>query len=47
LFKKNININVAGRTDAKVHAFRQVFSFKSNKTIPINNLSKALNKCLP
>ncbi|MFN3534115.1 MAG: tRNA pseudouridine(38-40) synthase TruA [Desulfatiglandales bacterium] len=37
----------AGRTDAGVHALRQVANFKTLSTIPTQNLKRALNSLLP
>lgn len=37
----------SGRTDAGVHALGQVASFATSSSIPLDNLRKALNSCLP
>ena len=37
----------SGRTDAGVHALAQVASFATTSSIPLDNLRKALNSCLP
>ena len=47
IFKEKITIYGSGRTDKKVHAMGQVFHFTSEKTIPLNNLKKAVNGMLP
>lgn len=40
-------IDASGRTDAGVHALAQVASFRTQSTIPPQNLVKALNRLLP
>lgn len=47
IFKKNIKIRGAGRTDAGVHALGQVASFKADLKMPLSNLKKVLNSLLP
>ena len=37
----------SGRTDAGVHALNQVANFKTDRSIPCENLMKALNDALP
>lgn len=44
--KEEIKIHGAGRTDAGVHAYGQVISFKTTRTIPAENLKKVMNKKL-
>lgn len=44
IFKQNIEIKGAGRTDTGVHAKGQVVHFDSNQLIPTQNLQKVLNK---
>ncbi|OMH40526.1 tRNA pseudouridine(38-40) synthase TruA [Desulfurobacterium indicum] len=43
----NVNLKGASRTDAGVHAFGQVATFKTNKKIPLYKLQRALNGLLP
>jgi len=47
LINEKVTINGSGRTDAKVHAYGQVASFKTNSTIPPEIFYKALNRMLP
>ncbi len=48
IFKENVNIVVASRTDAGVHALGQVVNFKINDyKIPSHKISYALNQILP
>lgn len=48
LLDHKISIHGAGRTDKKVSARGQTFSFSSNKEIPsLENFRKALNRLLP
>lgn len=48
ILKENVNIVVASRTDAGVHAIGQVVNFKiNNNTIPYDKISYALNRVLP
>lgn len=47
VLKQSIIIHGSGRTDAKVHAMGQCFSFEANLTMPIDNLKMVLNRCLP
>jgi tRNA pseudouridine38-40 synthase len=41
------SIRVAGRTDAGVHAFAQVFNFRSNTGLSTKRLASGLNALLP
>ncbi|GAB5045764.1 tRNA pseudouridine(38-40) synthase TruA [Thermodesulfovibrio sp. TK110] len=47
IFKAEIKIRGAGRTDAGVHALGQVASFKWEIKMPLSSLKKALNSLLP
>ncbi|GAB6182306.1 tRNA pseudouridine(38-40) synthase TruA [Thermodesulfovibrio hydrogeniphilus] len=47
IFKKEIKIRGAGRTDAGVHALSQVASFKEALKLPLYILKKAVNSLLP
>ncbi len=47
IFKKEIKIRGAGRTDAGVHALCQVASFKEDLKLPLYILKKAINSMLP
>lgn len=47
ILKQEIIIHGSGRTDAKVHALGQCFSFEALLTMPIINLKMVLNRCLP
>lgn len=46
IFKEEIKIKGAGRTDALVHAYGQVAHFDHSQRIPLNKLQKAMNKIL-
>lgn len=46
-FKQDIALNSSGRTDAKVHAFRQYAHFDCDTNIDISRLPYALNSFLP
>lgn len=46
VFKEEIKIASAGRTDAMVHAVGQVIHFDSDKIVPPKNLKEVLNKHL-
>ncbi len=46
IFKTNIEIKSAGRTDTNVHAINQVAHFDSSQEVPIKGLQKALNKMI-
>lgn len=46
IFKHQVEIKSAGRTDAKVHAIAQVAHFDSSQFIPTEQLKKAMNKIL-
>lgn len=47
IFKRDIKIRGAGRTDAGVHALGQVASFKADVKMPLIALKKVLNSLLP
>ncbi|NLC11522.1 MAG: tRNA pseudouridine(38-40) synthase TruA [Firmicutes bacterium] len=47
LYKREIKVTGAGRTDAGVHAREQVVSFKAPPFIPLAKLPLALNSMLP
>ena len=47
IFSEAIRVRVAGRTDAGVHALGQVTSFKTEKSIDLYRLQRALNGLLP
>lgn len=47
IFKTNINLISAGRTDKGVHARMQVSNFIIESKIPINKIERILNKLLP
>ena len=47
LFKKEIRVVSAGRTDRGVHAKGQCVNFKVNTKIPLKNIKTALNSFLP
>ena len=47
LFKQNIRIVYAGRTDKGVHAKAQGANFKVDTKIPLSNIKEALNSFLP
>ncbi len=44
---EKIKVIGSGRTDAGVHALGQVANFKTNSTMPVGKLQKALNSSLP
>ena len=46
VFKEDITIKSAGRTDTGVHAINQIAHFDSNIDIPLKGLIKVLNKSL-
>jgi tRNA pseudouridine38-40 synthase len=45
--KEEVIIHGSGRTDAKVHAIRQVFHFDTNKSLPPVQWKQAINHFLP
>lgn len=45
--KKDVNIYASGRTDAKVHAYGQMFHFDTDLNMNEDNWYKALNSLLP
>ncbi|MDI6715872.1 MAG: tRNA pseudouridine(38-40) synthase TruA [Actinomycetota bacterium] len=47
LLGEPIKVNSAGRTDAGVHAFGQVISFKTASDMPIRRIPYSLNAILP
>lgn len=47
IFNCAIEIQGSGRTDAGVHAFKQVASFKVDQTIDVAYLKKEMNRYLP
>lgn len=47
IFKTEIKIRGAGRTDTGVHALGQIATFKINKSLPLHRIKKALNALLP
>lgn len=47
ILSENVKIIGSGRTDRYVHARGQVINFYTNNDIPLNRLSRALNKQLP
>jgi len=42
-----VHVDASGRTDAGVHALAQVAAFTLTNPIPVENLSKAMNRLLP
>lgn len=47
LFGKKINLIGAGRTDSGVHAEAQAANFKIDSNLPLRNIKRGLNSCLP
>ncbi|MDR3288687.1 MAG: tRNA pseudouridine(38-40) synthase TruA [Peptococcaceae bacterium] len=47
MFGEEIRMNMAGRTDAGVHAAGQVINFWSSAPIPLEKIPKAFNSYLP
>lgn len=46
IFKDEVKIKGAGRTDASVHAYGQVAHFDHEQFIPLDKLKKAINKII-
>jgi len=44
---EKVSVIGSGRTDAGVHALNQVAHFKSNSTLPLDNIYRGLNSVLP
>jgi tRNA pseudouridine38-40 synthase len=47
LLREPVRLNGAGRTDAQVHALRQVASLRCRSDLPTTTLQRALNALLP
>ncbi|MFN4111667.1 MAG: tRNA pseudouridine(38-40) synthase TruA [Ignavibacteria bacterium] len=47
ILSEKVSIVGSGRTDAGVHAFNQVFHFKTNVELDLNSLKKSCNGVLP
>ncbi len=47
IFRNEINVNAAGRTDTGVHARGQVANFLIDQAMPVNTITAALNGNLP
>ncbi|MDD2752435.1 MAG: tRNA pseudouridine(38-40) synthase TruA [Candidatus Omnitrophica bacterium] len=47
ILKEKIRLIASGRTDSGVHAQAQVANFRTNSSIALKNLQKALNSLLP
>ncbi len=47
IFKTKINLLGSGRTDSGVHALGQVAHFKTESTMPVDTIKRALNGNLP
>jgi len=47
MYKQHIKIIGSGRTDTHVHAYGQVFNYKTDKHIPENAILRGLNSLLP
>jgi tRNA pseudouridine38-40 synthase len=47
LFGQSVRVAAAGRTDAGVHATGQVASFRTESTLPVETIARALNALTP
>jgi tRNA pseudouridine38-40 synthase len=47
LFAHEVSVTGASRTDSGVHARGQVASFRTERTIPVNGIRRAINAMLP
>ena len=47
ILQEKVKLIGSGRTDAGVHALGQVANFKTNSSLPLANIQKALNSLLP
>jgi tRNA pseudouridine38-40 synthase len=47
LFREQIRVNVAGRTDTGVHALGQVINFRTAVELPLADIPRSLNGILP
>lgn len=46
VLQEEVSLNASGRTDAGVHALRQVANFKTNSNMPIEKIPYAINSVL-